>query len=616
MDADTEDDVFYTDPYDFNDARNEPRPDSVIYQPIFKELKELNQECASLFSDPLTESPYHNIITTGLLRDVQNRTKQDFPEEAMFAIAGDMESGKSSVINSILSLGVIARKGNSGGSCTWVVQRFMKTFVDQNAPFAAKVYFFSTEEIRKIVSTGLARYYHAAGLDRAEPEEPEDADHSAQDFTDRNTTMDTFMALFCDQEEFETRPKAEAFLATASSEADEDMLELLTGWASDLVASHLDRQEYVSVTGSTADDLLWTLQPYTYTPVGVDANGLTAAWPLVSVIDFGLNHPLLNEGIILVDAPGKSDANSTRAGNAVEWHRKCTHKILVAQIGRITDNQSVREELASGFHTRGSGNIMLVLTHGDEYDGDSNITGTPLEKRQELKLRDETKALNQEKRKLNQRRQRPGTSQDEKDDLLQDVKTRKQIRSDRQFNFMALDPFLRNYSLERPNITKAVEEAKKKLRREMSNVQNEILVPSEQAYIVRAMMPVYAEVRLLRGAGAPQKRIDTFERKVATTSGIWITVQEMVAQSLVDLYHQNMVDLACKLELAFDGIQDKFNLMCEDTVVKGEAEKRQEEELREKLQKGLLQAKELLEGPIRKAADACRNYSTSSLFVN
>lgn len=94
MDANHEDSVFYTEPYDFNDQTNEPRPNTVVYQEPYTVLMQLNHEGVCHLQDPLKESPYQNAITNGLLRDVQNRTKQDFPDEAMFAIAGDMESGK------------------------------------------------------------------------------------------------------------------------------------------------------------------------------------------------------------------------------------------------------------------------------------------------------------------------------------------------------------------------------------------------------------------------------------------------------------------------------------------------------------------------------------------
>ena len=86
-------DLGYVEPYDCNDVRNEPRPDSVIFQPVFSRLKEYIEECASLLRDPLVDSTYSNPITKGLLRDVQVRTKEGSRDEFYFAVAGDQSAG-------------------------------------------------------------------------------------------------------------------------------------------------------------------------------------------------------------------------------------------------------------------------------------------------------------------------------------------------------------------------------------------------------------------------------------------------------------------------------------------------------------------------------------------
>jgi len=121
---------FYTDPYDCNDHVNEPRPESVVYTDIFRELQNLNKTAASLLRDPLENSKFQNGITKGLIKEIAKRTKEDYADEVKFAIVGDMSAGervyrsrcendaerltgKSSLLNSILSIGTIARKVTS-----------------------------------------------------------------------------------------------------------------------------------------------------------------------------------------------------------------------------------------------------------------------------------------------------------------------------------------------------------------------------------------------------------------------------------------------------------------------------------------------------------------------
>lgn len=297
----------------------------------------------------------------------------------------------------------------------------MKTFADQTSPFAARVYFFDEDKIRGIIESLFARYYSAAGLDREDPEEPEEADQQAQNFTEMETTLDAFLALFGDQEEFADYASAKEYLSRAQSEDDSAMIDDLVGWAVDLVNIHLDGGEFVPVSANTAAELLWTLQPYTYTLAGLVGSTTTVLWPLVSVIDFGFSHPLLDLGIILVDGSGKKDANRVRVQNAADWQLKCSHKIVVAQIGRITDNQAIREELALGYRTRGSGNVVLVLTHGDECDEDTDLHGNPSEVRTLQALKGERTALSAEKRQLGIKSKRPGLSREEKNDLMQSV---------------------------------------------------------------------------------------------------------------------------------------------------------------------------------------------------
>lgn len=110
MDPDADD--FYVDPYDCDDPANEPRPISVVYTTGFKALQELNRKATSLLREPLENSKFQNAITKGLIKELVKRTKEDAPDQVKFAIVGDMSAGKSSLLNSILSIGTIARKVN------------------------------------------------------------------------------------------------------------------------------------------------------------------------------------------------------------------------------------------------------------------------------------------------------------------------------------------------------------------------------------------------------------------------------------------------------------------------------------------------------------------------
>ena len=133
------------------------------------------------------------------------------------------------------------------------------------------------------------------------------------------------------------------------------------------------------------------------------------------------------------------------------------------------------------------------------------------------------------------------------------------------------------------------------------------------------MAPIYAEVHPLRGKDAVARRIALFSKRVAKMSGVWMTVHDSVENAFHALIAEHLARLELELIKVFDSIHAKFNLICEDTVVKDEAEKRQEEKLRAKLAGNLIVVKELMDGPIRQAAEICKNHSKqkaeTSLFV-
>jgi hypothetical protein len=279
---------------------------------------------------------------------------------------------------------------------------------------------FSPEEIREIFASLLAKYYHASGKARAEPEACEDSESDVDDYSDMHTVVDTFTALFCEHEEFETEDAAHQFLSGMKSEDDQEMRDRLHDWAIDLIAEVRGTNEVVDVEASTPESLLYNLESFTHIPSGEDRPRTPALWPVVSVIDFGLDHSLL-EHIIFVDTAGSTDANSTRAENAKKQHKLCQARIVVADISRAKDDMSLRQKLKAGYRSRGSGNTILILSRADSIDADTTLSGSRLEKATELKLKDEIERLRGEKNKL--RPKLRGASVEERYDIEESIGT-------------------------------------------------------------------------------------------------------------------------------------------------------------------------------------------------
>lgn len=279
-------------------------------------------------------------------------------------------------------------------------------FPEQTSPFAAKVRFFKREEIRNILGDLLATYYRAANKDEEDSAVKDEVHTKVESYRDTQGTVSAFSAIFCEHPEFATAEAAESFLNQAKSERDPRILSTLVAWADTVVEGYLEGKTSLLKENSTTDGLLFELQPFTYQIEGSEDQGRISPWPLVSAIDFGLDHPLLNEGIIFVDSPGLSDANSSRSKNAILSHRECTHKIIVAEIGRAEAGEAVRTNLLAASRTRGSSHLLLVLTRGDSIDPETDVFGTPREEKRIAKLEIELDELAGQKKEKEQERKR------------------------------------------------------------------------------------------------------------------------------------------------------------------------------------------------------------------
>ena len=298
-------------------------------------------------------------------------------------------------------------------------------FPGQSSPFAAKVRFFEREEIRNLLGDLLSKYYRAANKDVKDEEDCENEVHTmVESYGDTNGTVNVFTAIFCEHPEFATIAAAESFLNQAKGESDPVILDTLVGWADAVVEDCLGGKPALLVENSTTDGLLHALQPFSYQLDNDETEGMIAPWPLVSAIDFGLDHPLLDQGIVFVDSPGLSDTNSFRTKNAILSHRECTHKIIVAEIGRAEAGGAVRKNLLLASRTRGSSNLLLVLTHGDSIDPQTEVFGTPLEEKLVKRLETEFAELTKQTKAKQQEMRRVGL-----DDRVVRADFREEIRS-------------------------------------------------------------------------------------------------------------------------------------------------------------------------------------------
>lgn len=93
-----------------HDASTEFTPKCPIYHPSYMVVKAKLAKMIELLQGPLEQSTYTDPNVEGLKLLLRERSKARFPDEVRIALVGDMASGKSSLINSLLSVGILARK--------------------------------------------------------------------------------------------------------------------------------------------------------------------------------------------------------------------------------------------------------------------------------------------------------------------------------------------------------------------------------------------------------------------------------------------------------------------------------------------------------------------------
>ncbi|CAK1361203.1 hypothetical protein CB0940_03403 [Cercospora beticola] len=382
-----------------HDVSKEGTPSSPYFSEQYRNLMDGTDAIVGMLEEPLKNSKYQDATVAGLLAEIKQRTTSNFPEEVRIALVGDMKSGKSSVINSILSLGMVARQGDAGSSCTWVVQEFGYLFPGQEKPFAAKVFFFSQEEQHEIIRNLVSDYCRACNGDEEATEGSKSTDQSIEDFAVKRTVITAFRALFIKHNEFNTTSAANGFLSAATSGDDEHIVDTLCEWADELMSETLGEEAFISEDAATTQTLLWHLAPFMTTVEERDDEPNPSLWPLVSHIKFGLDVALLKHNITLVDLPGLSDANKTRVANAMKHLQLCTHYMVVAEIGRADDDKFIRDALKRGQVTRGDARTILVLTHSDSIDDETDVTGTTKDFQFLRDLEDEIQRLEHSKDK-------------------------------------------------------------------------------------------------------------------------------------------------------------------------------------------------------------------------
>lgn len=134
------------------------------------------------------------------------------------------------------------------------------------------------------------------------------------------------------------------------------------------------------------------------------------------------------------------------------------------------------------------------------------------------------------------------------------------------------------------------------------------------------MTTIYKSVQKTQGkAGVVKQRISDFEKQVCRRSGVLMAVHDAVEDAFEQRFRKELTELGKNLDGVFDSINRTFGMMCDNAVAKTDMQKQHEAALIKTLNKAVIKAQDLLDGPIKELTRECKNYTAtkteSSLFV-
>ena len=386
----------------YNPEKDEPAPNWQSFNPHFKQI---DIDCSKIvkgMNDLLNRVSASNPCLKVFKNSLENRSKFRPPEPILVGLLGNSGVGKSSLINSLLSVPGLALTDSGTRACTNNIIEYCYSFPNQQSPYSVKIYFFDAAKRRKVLNEHLQNYvmHQRVGQDMEE-------EGRSESFMTSETSFEVLSTLFNDRPEFANPTRGRAFLDKELDGPGREILGAMCQWLDELLRSYDVVEDALDLNADTPEDLAKVVEPFIKTPFIADNEPAQASpWPIVRLVKIGLDCPLLREGIVIADVPGVSDTNVTRVSYAYLHLRRCNFLLVCADISRIETDRSTQSHLSRAFKTNGSMKA-LVATRADVI-GDSNELQSRAAQNElvrELRMvlermNEDVKSLNDQKKKL------------------------------------------------------------------------------------------------------------------------------------------------------------------------------------------------------------------------
>ncbi|KAK9642093.1 hypothetical protein HCH54_007536 [Aspergillus fumigatus] len=276
------------------------------------DLAQVMNRC-ELAQDPTTA--FHKLYNETL-----EASRFAYPATRTVGFIGDSGMGKSSLINSILDQGGLARSSGDGAACTTVVTEFRSVNAEHPHNYTIEADFMDHAEIRELLEellSSVRKYYTDAYREVRDATEQEDIKAAAR------RAWDTLLSLFPNQPALDLD-----FLSRDGEDAVESIVTTLEEWARaglDHRPGGRDSLRY-SVVARHADECMEQLD---YLTADSREGDWPALWPFVNVIRVYLRSPILRTGLVLADLPGFRDLNYARERATERYLRHSCDEVFI-----------------------------------------------------------------------------------------------------------------------------------------------------------------------------------------------------------------------------------------------------------------------------------------------
>ncbi|KAF2819433.1 hypothetical protein CC86DRAFT_432039 [Ophiobolus disseminans] len=344
--------------YDSSAEEKIPHPwwelDKISINSLLKDISELVATCTQ-GAIGLDKELQHVANTATKLEQVECGTT------VKVALIGAQGAGKSLLINALFDCTGLSLTGAKGFACTSAIVRYA---YGQGDKYSAEVRFLNAKMREQMIDEHIRSFldYHNDLADSDDEDGGRRTRSFKQDEIDRKrkkTAEDFFDTIFGSRDEF--------LCAWSSSPVNTGEFKSLCQLKCKEAMNEYDMtsQGATLFSKSNPADLLKEIKPFLS-----NVDDEVCLWPIVDCVTIRLNHPLLREGLEIVDLPGSGDVNMLRARHAEDVKDTVDVEIILGDTVRIGTDDMVMSTARAGILNHGASKVKVIATKIDMLSDD------------------------------------------------------------------------------------------------------------------------------------------------------------------------------------------------------------------------------------------------------